>query len=147
MELRPTILFKNLNNFIVIVPSGELGTWMDGNLALAPLAEGTATFPIDLEIQSLQLLYSQKDDAGWGVFEKDIRIIDVVRERHRLMTAEEKQARHGVQLGKEILADAQVVKGEVFVCPKTKAELKKEAKQRQFDADLILAARHVSLLC
>lgn len=36
MELRPKIVFKNLNNFIVIAHSGELGTWMDGNLALAP---------------------------------------------------------------------------------------------------------------
>lgn len=73
--------------------------------------------------------------------------MDVVRERHRLMAAEEKQARHKVRQGKEKLADAQAIKGKVFVCPKTKAELEKEAKQRQFDADLILAARHVSLLC
>jgi hypothetical protein len=137
MELRPKIVFKKLNNFIVIAPSGELGTWMDGNLALAPLAEGTATFAIDLEIQSLQLLYNQKDDAGWGVFEKKICIMDVVRERHRLMTAEEKQARHEVRQGKEKLAGARAVKGETFACPKTKAQLEEEAKQRQFDADLI----------
>ncbi len=120
---------------------------MDGNLALAPLAEGTDTFALDMELKSLPLLYSRKDKAGWDVFETKICIMDVVRERHRLMTTEEKQARHEVRQGKKTVGDTQAVKGEAFVCPKTPAQLVQEAKQRQFDADLILAATYVSLYC
>jgi hypothetical protein len=139
-ELRPKILFRNLNNFMVLAPSGELGTWMDGNLALAPLAEGTDTTAINMQIESLQEMYPQKDGTGWGTKDKKICIMDVVRERHRLMTAEEKQARPEVQQGKEKVANEQAVKAEAFVCPKTKAQLEKEAKQKQFEEDLILAA-------
>jgi len=123
-----------------------MGTYTEGNLALSPLPHGTDTTFLEKEVRSLHVAHPRIPIRGWGTPDVKIRILDFVREPHRLMTVAEKRARIEVEQGRKKLADAQALKAMIDAGNKTKPQLEKEVlKQKQFEEDLILAATCVPI--
>jgi hypothetical protein len=125
-----------------------MSTHTDGNLALSPLPRGTNTTALEKEVRSLHVAHPRVPIRGRGTPDEKIRILDIVREPHRLMTVAEKEARIEVEQGKKKLAEAQALKARIDAGNKTKAQLEKEARKRkQFEEDLMLTATCVPIYC
>jgi hypothetical protein len=140
-QFRPKSHFVKLREFVAVKTPKRMGTFKEGNLALAPIPRGTDTNVQNALAQSLPI---SKPPTGGSVSlgrcTPRVSVMAVVRERHRLLTAMEKKIRTEVAQGKKDQAEAVALKARIDA-GKTRVQLEKEAlKLKLYEEDLVLAA-------
>ena len=169
-ELKPHN-FGQLKELLIVCRPKRLGSFKDGNLTLMPADQENQALSVhqneedesESEYQGIQygpVHWRYSEIKSWEKKIRDMQtkhpritkgcVMDMKREQHRLMTPAEKKARKDVQQGRKTIQEALALKQKLDLPldsnkrerdRKKKMEDMEEQKRKQFEDDLIVAAK------